>query len=320
MRASKRKISNKNILDNRYIIISEIDSGLTSHVYKVLDKKTGKTRVAKIYENNYEKLFNKEVQIFQLFEQQDNPNIIRCYEFGFDQTKRKPYIIQEYGSKGCLMDSILKLKCAFTEDVCKYILLNLINAVDALHQKGFCHRDIKPENIVLVGDNYDIKLIDFGFATKYINEENQKIKLGESFGTQYYRAPEIIEKKPYDGTKVDIFSIGATLFILMTKNYGYIEATINNISLKSENRLYKLIKTEQYNEYWKLIYKTKNVKDLSTEFKNLFLKMVAYDPEKRPTIEEIRNDAFMADVVNASEEYLDFLRQKMIDQIEFALH
>ena len=48
--------------------------------------------------------------------------------------------------------------------------------------------------------------------------------------------------------------------------------------------------------------------------------MVAYDPEKRPTIEEIRNDVFMADVVNASEEYLDFLRQKMIDQIEFALH
>ena len=215
MRASKRKTSNKNILANRYIILSEIDSGLTSHVYKVLDKKTGKTRVAKIYENNYEKLFNKEVQIFQLFEQQDNPNIIRCYEFGFDQTKRKPYIIQEYGSKGCLMDSILKLKCAFTEDVCKYILLNLINAVDALHQKGFCHRDIKPENIVLVGDNYDIKLIDFGFATKYINEENQKIKLEESFGTQYYRAPEIIEKKPYDGTKVDIFSIGATLFTIM---------------------------------------------------------------------------------------------------------
>ena len=99
MRASKRKTSNKNILANRYIILSEIDSGLTSHVYKVLDKKTGKTRVAKIYENNYEKLFNKEVQIFQLFEQQDNPNIIRCYEFGFDQTKRKPYIIQEYGSK-----------------------------------------------------------------------------------------------------------------------------------------------------------------------------------------------------------------------------
>ena len=46
--------------------------------------------------------------------------------------------------------------------------------------------------------------------------------------------------------------------------------------------------------------------------------MVAYNPDERPTIEQIRKDEFMAEIVNASEEYIDFLRQKMINEIEFS--
>jgi len=59
-----------------------------------------------------------------------------------------------------------------------------------------------------------------------------------------------------------------------------------------------------------------HINNLSPKFKNLFLKMVAYNPEERPTIEEIRKDKFMADIVNASEEYINFLREKMINEIE----
>ena len=59
-----------------------------------------------------------------------------------------------------------------------------------------------------------------------------------------------------------------------------------------------------------------NIKNLSQKFKNLFLKMVAYNPDERPTIEEIRKNEFLADIVNASEEYIDLLREKMINEIE----
>ena len=48
--------------------------------------------------------------------------------------------------------------------------------------------------------------------------------------------------------------------------------------------------------------------------------MVAYNPDERPTIEQIRKDEFMAGIVNASEEYINFLRQKMINEIQFAQH
>ena len=58
------------------------------------------------------------------------------------------------------------------------------------------------------------------------------------------------------------------------------------------------------------------INNLSPKFKNLFLKMVAYNPDERPTIEEIRKDEFLADIANASEEYIDLLREKMINEIE----
>ena len=44
--------------------------------------------------------------------------------------------------------------------------------------------------------------------------------------------------------------------------------------------------------------------------------MVAYNPEERPTIEEIRNDKFMSHIINASEEQLSLLRKKMINEIQ----
>ena len=324
MQASKENTSNKRILANRYTIISELGSGLSSKVFKVLDEKTGETKVAKIYEDNASSTFLKENQIFKMLEELNLSTNIKFYEAEFDDliidgnTSKKMYIIQEYGSKGCLFDALINTKTGFTEDVCKYILLNLLNCVDALHKNGICHRDLKTENVVMVGDNYDFKLIDFGFSAKCVDNENKPKKLRKSVGTAYYCAPEILEGKSYDGIKADIFSIGAMLFVLMTKNFGFAEAKVNNISTNIKNLLYKLIKTKRYDRYWELLERHFKIRNLSPKFKNLYLKMVAYNPEERPTIEEIRKDEFLADIVNASEECINSLREKMINEIKFA--
>ena len=324
MQASEVNTSNKRVLANRYTIISNIGSGLSSQVFKVLDEQTGETKVAKIYEDSEISTFQKETQIFKMFEQLNIQTNVKFYESSIGdftqngQTTKKMYIIQEYGSKGCLFDALIKTKTGFTEDVCQYILLNLLNCVDALHKEGICHRDLKTENIVLVGDNYDIKLIDFGFAAKYVDKENKPKLLKKSVGTKYYAAPEILENKRYNGPKADIFSLGAILFVLMTKNFGFAEARINNLSANVKNLLYKLIKTKQYDRYWELMDKYFKIKHLSPKFKNLYLKMVAYNPDERPTIEEIRKDEFLADIVNANEEDINYLREKMINEVEFA--
>lgn len=324
MQASKGNTSNNNILANRYTIQSELGSGLTSQVFKVLDEKTGETKVAKIYGDSESKTFLKETNTFKKLDELNLTNIIKYYESDFDDltinghTTKKMYMILEYGAKGCLFDALAKTKCGFTEDVCQYILFNLINGVDALRKKGICHRDLKTENIVLVGDNYQIKIIDLGFAAKFLDKENNKKMLKKSVGTSYYCAPEILEGKPYDGTKADIFSIGAILFVLMTKNFGFVEAKVNNTSSNVKNLLYKLIKTKQHDKYWELLEKYFKIKNLSPNFKNLYLKMVAYNPDERPTIDEIRQDQFIAEIINANDEKLSFLREKMINEIQFA--
>ena len=312
----------KGQLDNRYLIIKEIDFGLTSKVYKVLDEQTLEIKIAKIYENNSIDAFKKEKKIFKMLQALDLSSNIKYYLAGigeliYDDTKeKKMFSILEYGNNGNLFDALNKTKNGFSEDVCQFILSLILNDIDALHKNGICHRDIKPENMVFVGDNYDLKLIDFGVACKFLNKNNQKKKLQRYVGSSYYCSPEILEGKSYDGDKADIFSIGALLFVLMTKNFAFDEAIIDNNSFIIKKILYKIIQTKQYDKYWELLERYFNIKNLSPNFKNLFLKMVAYNPEERPTIEEIRNDKFMSDITNASEEKLSFLRKKMINEIQ----
>ena len=312
----------KGQLDNRYLIIKEIDFGMTSKVYKVLDEQTLEIKIAKIYENDSVDAFKKEKKIFKMLQALDLSSNIKYYLAGigeliYDDTKeKKMFSILEYGNNGNLFDALIKTKNGFSEDVCQFILSLILNDIEALHKNGICHRDIKPENMVFVGDNYDLKLIDFGVACKFINKNNQKKKLQRYVGSSYYCSPEILEGKSYDGDKADIFSIGALLFVLMTKNFAFDEAIIDNNSFIIKKILYKIIQTKQYDKYWELLEKYFNIKNLSPNFKNLFLKMVAYNPEERPTIEEIRNDKFMSDITNASEEKLSFLRKKMINEIQ----
>ena len=100
-------------------------------------------------------------------------------------------------------------------------------------------------------------------------------------------APEIKEGKEYDGTKADIFSTGVVLFIIVQGIFPFTGA--------KQDEYYNLIKKGQYNSYWKKVGGT----HLSNEFKNLFVKMVSYDPAKRPSVAEIKEDDwFNQEIIN----------------------
>ena len=271
------------VLNNKYIIKDLISSGSTAEVYKCIDIETGLPKAAKIFQKISIIGFKTEAEIMEKISEINSSSLMKCYESGI-----------------------------------KFLTQQEKSILEDMHKNGFCHRDIKSENIVLCGDNYEIKLCDFGYSTKFIDNNNQKKKLDEPKGTPYYAAPEMHEGKEYEGDKVDIFSLGALLFVLMTKKFGFLKATIDNISMDYKKILYKLIKTKQYQKYWKILEKKCQINSLSENFKNLFLKMVAYKPEERPTIDEIKNDEWLKDMINATPEQLNFLRNKMISEIEAA--
>jgi eukaryotic-like serine/threonine-protein kinase len=98
-------------------------------------------------------------------------------------------------------------------------------ALAALHKAGFLHGDIKPDNIRLASDGKAI-LIDLGFAHRP-GENAHLLERGYVLGTVDYLAPELCAFDKESGTSSDLFSLGATLFEMLTGRLPFPPGTIH---------------------------------------------------------------------------------------------
>ena len=179
------------------------------------------------------KSVEQEIQILQGLK---HDNIVNIVGYGSDGTVLKPsgrkienlvYILLEYVSGGLLFD-LCQTMGGMGEEYGRFFLGQMIEVVSYMQGKGVVHRDLKLENI-LVDDQMNLKVADFGFATyKKIN------KLQSYRGTMTYMAPEIKEGKVYDGKQIDMFSIGVILFIIIQGIFPFKEA-------KKDEYFYNLI-------------------------------------------------------------------------------
>jgi len=191
------------------------------------------------------------------------------------EIKNLVYIILEYVSGGLLFD-LCQTVGGMGEDAGRFFLSQMIDVLSYMQGKGVVHRDLKLENI-LVDDQMNLKVADFGFATyKKIN------KLSSYRGTMTYMAPEIKEGKTYDGKQIDIFSTGVILFIIVQGIFPFKEA-------KKDEFFYNLICNNKLDYYWKKV----GGQNLSNDFKDLIIKMFSLDGKKRPTVEELKNHPWM---------------------------
>ena len=145
------------------------------------------------------------------------------------------------------------------------IFKQLVQAVEYCHDKNICHRDIKLENII-VDDNLNLRLIDFGFAAVI-----SKTKLLSFFcGTPSYMPPEIVQKKEYIGFNADVWCLGILLFTLLCGSFPFRGS--------NEKELYsKIIK----GEYTKPDYVSEIESDLLD-------KLLQVSPENRPNCTDVR--------------------------------
>ena len=139
------------------------------------------------------------------------------------ETKNTFYLVFELFSGGNLRECITR-KGVFTEAQAAFVLQNLLEGLKCLHDKNIMHRDIKPENILFRSENFmkpnQIVLADFGLATS--NNVSQYLFL--RCGTPGYTAPEVFEaEEPTDhyNIKCDIFSMGMTLYFMLTGKLPY---------------------------------------------------------------------------------------------------
>ena len=273
------------------------EAGEKKHLYVIKipqeEKMTGEDK----------KVFNNEIDILSILSKiPKNKYTSIIYDSQkFDAGEGLPFYVMDFFFIGLLYDYVVSGN--MNERITKYIFRKIILGFQFLHSYGICHLDIKIENIILDKDFWPV-IIDFGCSKKYKNENGEIIPVTIDKGTKQYAAPEIQRREKFNGEKADIFSLGATLFVLVTGNYGFRDS-------KEDNYIYKLIRKKKYEEYWKLFGR-----ELPEDFQNLYLSMVAHNPKERPTFEEILNSAWLKDVSNLTEEEENKIKDELKEKYD----
>ena len=314
-------IDNDQIIFDKYKVIQNIGSGGFGKIFLVV-KKEGEDKTTYILKTLREDkkgedeifYFHKEMKILDQLIREPNgyKYIPRLQEFNkgdIDSNENEikeenqeskinePYFVIDYISRGNLFYYIEISNGGLSEKCAKVVFRKILEAIQFCHESNICHLDIKPANFIFDKDFTPI-IIDFGLSEIM----NSPLLYGNQ-GTDEFKCPEMSEKGCYNGKSADVFSLGALLFNLVTGKVGFYFAS-------EEDEDYQLIMNELYEEYWNS-GKRKDLKELSNEFKELYVNMVAYEPTSRPEIDDILNSNPWLNDTNQSEELEDEIQTEL---------
>jgi serine/threonine-protein kinase len=215
-----------------YEIESKIGKGGMGVVYKAKQISLDRVVAVKILAK---RLSNDEVFVQRFLREArsaakiDHPNVVRAIDAG--KIGDTFFFVMEYVA-GQTLRARLDTGGAVSQeealDITEKVTEALIHA-DAL---GIVHRDIKPDNIMLTPDG-NVKLSDLGLAKEVF--DSSVTMTGNVVGTPYYMSPEQIEGKPDVDIRSDIYSLGATLYQMLTNEYPFAATTPTAVIAKHLN-------------------------------------------------------------------------------------
>ncbi|CAK61590.1 unnamed protein product (macronuclear) [Paramecium tetraurelia] len=147
------------------------------------------------------------LQEAHILQELQHPNIVKF--FGVHETESRILIEMELIQGGSL-SSIPKC----SEEQIKYIMYQIFNALQYMHNNNIAHRDLKPENILVTHDLSLVKVTDFGLSTGYAS------LMTKQCGTLIYMAPEQLNNKIYNKA-IDIWAAGVIMYQLIVGQHPY---------------------------------------------------------------------------------------------------
>ena len=239
--------------------------------------------------DNNKRLLN-EISILQKI---SHKNIVKLIEV--KKTKSHIYIVTEFCNGGSLTDNLSKYvqihRKAFSEEIVQYLMKQIVSAIYYLHMNKIVHRDLKLDNILLNFPNEndkanlnmlkaEIKLIDFGFATRLrtVNGNLANTILGTPSNMEPHMLRDMENQMPslkgYN-EKVDIWSLGTLCYEMLVGRMAF--------AGYSMEELYKKVKAGNYKlPLW-----------LSKEAVSFINGMLQYDSNKRLSAVELLNHDFL---------------------------
>jgi serine/threonine-protein kinase len=158
-------------------------------------------------------------------------NIVTIYEF--DQSGSTFYLAMEF-VEGIDLGEYIGRKGRLDPEEARLVTIQAARALEHAHTQGVVHRDIKPSNLLVSrkGDRLVVKLSDFGLARETSDKDGRVTRDGTTVGTVDYMAPEQARNAGSADCRSDIYSLGCTLFHMLTGKAPFTGGSITE-------RLYK---------------------------------------------------------------------------------
>jgi serine/threonine protein kinase/Flp pilus assembly protein TadD len=270
----------------------ELGHGAMGVTYRAIDKALDRPVALKIINTNLgthsaeaRERFMREARAAAALR---HPNVATVYQFGVREETGQFFYAMELVEGETLEERVRRLGPLDVLTTVN-VALQVTAALGAAEQRGLVHRDLKPGNLMLVGGAEEskvsrdrrarrertaqrpvstVKVIDFGVA-KAVNDKTNAMALthGSFVGTPAFASPEQFTNAPVD-VRSDIYSLGATLWFLLTGHMLFSGRTVEEIQ---EARRSKPLPIEQL-----------KAARVPRRFVSLLTSMLAIEPAARP--------------------------------------
>lgn len=214
-----------------YDLMEKLGEGAMATVYKAkqvsLDREVAIKILpkAKTRDPNFVKRFYDEGRVAGKL---NHPNIVQAFDVG--QAGDYHYFVMEYVPGITVFDHLNHVG-KYSEPDAIRITHQIAIALKHAHAKGLIHRDVKPKNIMIAEDG-TAKLADMGLARMVSDREAAEAEAGRAYGTPYYISPEQVRGEKDVDHRADLYSLGATLYLMLTGKVPFDAPTPSGVMLK----------------------------------------------------------------------------------------
>ncbi len=214
------------IVGDRYEILERIGTGGMSDVYKAKDHKLNRMVAVKVLKQEFSENANF-VSKFRVEAQAAaglaHPNIVNVYDVG--EENGVYYIVMEL-VEGITLKKYIEKKARLSVKEAVSIAIQVSMGIEAAHNNHIIHRDIKPQNIIISKEG-KVKVTDFGIA----KAATSNTITSNVMGSVHYTSPEQA-RGGYSDEKSDVYSLGITMFEMLTGRVPFNGETTVAIAIK----------------------------------------------------------------------------------------